>query len=130
MIGAAPTAHDISRSGEPTNDDDPTDGRVGGPWTPDTWRTLSARQMPGYPDSERLHAVESQLATYPPLVFAGEVRDLRAALAEAAAGRRSCSRAGTAQRASRSFIPTTFATRSGVLLQMAVVLTFGGACPV
>ena len=40
-------------------------------WTPDSWRSFPARQMPDYPDADRLRGVESQLSTYPPLVFAG-----------------------------------------------------------
>ena len=107
-----------------------TDCRAGGPWTPDTWRTLSARQMPEYPDSERLHAVESQLATYPPLVFAGEVRDLRASLARAAAGQAFVLQGGDCAESFAEFHPDNIRDTFRVLLQMAVVLTFGGACPV
>ena len=58
------------------------DRRAGASWAPHTWRAFPAHQMPQYPDPERLRDVESQLATHPPLVFAGEVRELRAALAE------------------------------------------------
>jgi 3-deoxy-7-phosphoheptulonate synthase len=56
------------------------------PWTPDSWRRKPVLQMPDYPDSQGLAAVEQQLATFPPLIFAGEARNLTAALARVAAG--------------------------------------------
>ena len=99
-------------------------------WNPGTWRSFPARQMPEYPDPERLRAVESQLANYPPLVFAGEARDLRAALAEAAAGRAFVLQGGDCAESFAEFHPDNVRDTFRVLLQMAVVLTFGGACPV
>ena len=57
------------------------------PWSPDSWRDCPIRQVPNYPDPARLAAVEDKLRRYPPLVFAGEARRLRAALAQAAEGR-------------------------------------------
>ena len=108
----------------------PTEPHASSPWTPDTWRAFPARQMPEYPDPERLRAVESQLATYPPLVFAGEVRDLRAALAEAAAGRAFVLQGGDCAESFAEFHPDNVRDMFRVLLQMAVILTFGAACPV
>ena len=99
-------------------------------WNPGTWRSFPARQMPEYPDPERLRAVESQIANYPPLVFAGEARDLRAALAEAAAGRAFVLQGGDCAESFAEFHPDNVRDTFRVLLQMAVVLTFGGACPV
>src|SRR5207248_1045880 len=55
-------------------------------WTPDSWRTKPVMQMPEYPDAKALADVEAQLATFPPLVFAGEARNLKKALARVAAG--------------------------------------------
>ena len=69
------------------SDDRPNRLSPGSGLDTDTWRSYPARQMPDYPDALRLRDVESQLSTYPPLVFAGEARELRASLAEAAAGR-------------------------------------------
>ena len=99
-------------------------------WTPDSWRSFPARQMPDYPDAYRLHGVESQLSTYPPLVFAGEVRELRASLAEAAAGRAFVLQGGDCAESFAEFNPDNIRDTFRVLLQMAVVLTFGAACPV
>ncbi len=56
-------------------------------WTKSGWRTKPRVQMPDYPDRQALAAVEAQLAKYPPLVFAGEARALKARLGEAARGR-------------------------------------------
>ena len=49
-------------------------------WKPDSWRTLPIEQAPDYPDPAALAAMEGRLATYPPLVFAGEARNLAASL--------------------------------------------------
>ena len=108
----------------------PSGHRTDRQWNPGTWRSFPARQMPEYPDPERLRAVESQLSTYPPLVFAGEVRDLRAALARAAAGQAFVLQGGDCAESFAEFHPDNIRDTFRVLLQMAVVLTFGGACPV
>jgi 3-deoxy-7-phosphoheptulonate synthase len=55
-------------------------------WTPDSWRSKPIVQVPDYPDQNALEAIEKQLATFPPLVFAGEARALKRALAKVAAG--------------------------------------------
>ena len=56
-------------------------------WTKSDWRAKPRIQMPDYPDMAALNAVEAQLVSYPPLVFAGEARRLRAELADVAAGK-------------------------------------------
>ena len=56
-------------------------------WTPQSWRSKPISQVPAYPDQSRLEGAEAQLATFPPLVFAGEARDLKHQLADVAAGR-------------------------------------------
>ena len=55
-------------------------------WAPDSWRSRPAKQLPEYPDPAALAQVERQLATFPPLVFAGEARSLKQALGRVAAG--------------------------------------------
>ena len=55
-------------------------------WSPDSWRHRPIVQMPDYPDVKALAEVEAQLASFPPLVFAGEARNLKRALAQVAAG--------------------------------------------
>ena len=82
-------------------------------WTPDSWRSKPVQQMPDYPDAKHLADVEAQLATFPPLVFAGEARNLKRALgAGVRPARPSCCRAATAPRASPSTAPTTSAISS------------------
>ena len=100
-------------------------------WSPDSWRAKPILQMPDYPDPKALADVEAQLATFPPLVFAGEARNLKKALAQ---GRRrrgcSCCKAATAPRALPSTAPIISAISSALFLQMAVVLTYAAASPV
>ncbi|MDO9563103.1 MAG: 3-deoxy-7-phosphoheptulonate synthase, partial [Bradyrhizobium sp.] len=55
-------------------------------WTPDSWRARPSLQIPDYPDARALADVEAQLATFPPLVFAGEARNLKKQLARVAKG--------------------------------------------
>src|SRR3546814_8092787 len=62
-------------------------GHSSTPWRPDSWRDHEARQLPVYGDAERLAAVEQELVSYPPLVFAGEARKLETQLADVAAGK-------------------------------------------
>ena len=56
-------------------------------WTPESWRSFPIKQVPAYEDADALAKVESRLASYPPLVFAGEARNLKAQLAEVCEGR-------------------------------------------
>jgi 3-deoxy-7-phosphoheptulonate synthase len=99
-------------------------------WTPDTWRDSPIRQVPTYPDPARLVAVEHKLAKYPPLVFAGEARRLKAALALAADGKAFVLQGGDCAESFGDFTANTIRDTFRVLLQMAVVLTFGAAVPV
>ena len=100
-------------------------------WQKTGWRAHPRVQMPDYPDQAALAAVEAQLAKYPPLVFAGEARKLKKRAGQGGArARRSSCRAATAPKASPSSRPTTSATPSGCMLQMAVVLTYGAKVPV
>ncbi len=81
-------------------------------WAPDSWTAADARQMPDYPDPAALTAATDTLATYPPLVFAGEARALTQHLGEVAAGRGFLLQAATVPKASPSIAPTTSATPS------------------
>ena len=57
------------------------------PWTPDSWRSKPIRQVPAYPDPQRLAQTEARIKAYPPLVFAGEARRLKAQLAQVQEGK-------------------------------------------
>jgi len=56
-------------------------------WSPENWRTKPVKHLPSYPDAEALTAAEEQLSVYPPLVFAGEARKLKKALAKVSEGK-------------------------------------------
>lgn len=55
-------------------------------WRPESWRQLKAHQQPNYPDQEKLRDAVETITRMPPLVFAGECRNLQARLAKCAAG--------------------------------------------
>ncbi|MEE2760234.1 MAG: 3-deoxy-7-phosphoheptulonate synthase class II [Pseudomonadota bacterium] len=99
-------------------------------WTPDSWRAKPILQVPDYPDQDALAAAEKELNGYPPLVFAGEARSLKRYLAKVAAGEAFLLQGGDCAESFREFHPDNIRDTFRVLLQMAVVLTFGAACPV
>ena len=100
------------------------------PWTPATWRDRPIQQNPAYPDAAALATVEERLHGYPPLVFAGEARRLKAALAAAADGRAFVLQGGDCAESFGDFNANMIRDTFRVLLQMAVVLTFGASVPV
>jgi 3-deoxy-7-phosphoheptulonate synthase len=100
------------------------------PWSPASWRSKPARQLPSYPDPAALAAVEERVRRFPPLVFAGEARRLKTALAAAAEGRAFVLQGGDCAEAFSDMSANTIRDTFRVLLQMAVVLTYGGAVPV
>jgi len=99
-------------------------------WAPNGWRTKTKVQMPAYPDQNALEAVEARLKGYPPLVFAGEARSLKRALAKAVDGKAFLLQGGDCAESFAEFHPNNIRDAFRVLLQMAVVLTYGAACPV
>jgi 3-deoxy-7-phosphoheptulonate synthase len=99
-------------------------------WSPESWRSMPIRQVPEYPDPRALAAVEATLGHYPPLVFAGEARSLKASLARVAEGKAFLLQGGDCAESFAEFHPNNIRDTFQVLLQMAVVLTYGAACPV
>ncbi len=99
-------------------------------WTPDSWRAKPILQVPDYPDQDKLKAVEKELSGYPPLVFAGEARRLKAGLAKVARGEAFLLQGGDCAESFAEFHPDNIRDTFRVLLQMAIVLTFGAACPI
>jgi len=100
------------------------------PWSPDGWRAMDLRQSPDYPDVDHCASVEARLGRYPPLVFAGEARNLMASLAEVTDGRGFLLQGGDCAESFAEFHADNIRDTFRVLLQMAVVLTYGAACPV
>jgi 3-deoxy-7-phosphoheptulonate synthase len=99
-------------------------------WNPESWRGLPIRQVPGYADASALKQVEETLRRYPPLVFAGEARRLKERLAAVAQKKAFLLQGGDCAESFAEFHPNNIRDMFRVLLQMAVVLTYGAACPV
>jgi 3-deoxy-7-phosphoheptulonate synthase len=100
-------------------------------WSPASWRSRPALHIPAdYPDPAALAAVEAELTSYPPLVFAGEVRTLKASLADVARGRAFLLQGGDCAESFKEFHPNNIRDTFRVLLQMSAALTFGAAMPV
>jgi 3-deoxy-7-phosphoheptulonate synthase len=99
-------------------------------WTPDSWRQLPIEQAPVFADPATLDNVEAQLAGFPPLVFAGEARKLKQALATVARGESFLLQGGDCAEAFAEHSADNIRDFFRLFLQMAVVLTFAGAMPV
>src|SRR5262245_37766712 len=99
-------------------------------WTPQTWRDLPIRQVPGYAEATALARVEETLHRFPPLVFAGEARRLKERLGDIAAGKAFLLQGGDCAESFAEFHPNNIRDTFRVILQMAIVLTFAGALPV
>ncbi|WP_296270751.1 class II 3-deoxy-7-phosphoheptulonate synthase [Pseudomonas sp. UBA6323] len=99
-------------------------------WSPDSWRAKPIQQQPEYPDAAHLARVEQTLAGYPPLVFAGEARELRRQFAEVTQGRAFLLQGGDCAESFTEFSAAKIRDTFKVLLQMAIVMTFAAGCPV
>ena len=99
-------------------------------WQKNSWRAKPRIQMPDYVDQDALKAVESKLAGYPPLVFAGEARNLKAKLARAARGEAFLLQGGDCAESFDQFTADGIRDTFKVMLQMAMVLTYGAKVPV
>lgn len=100
------------------------------PWNPNSWRDCPIRQVPTYPDVTKLEEMEARLGKYPPLVFAGEARRLKAQLALASEGKAFVLQGGDCAESFSDFTANIIRDTFRVLLQMSVVLTFGASLPV
>ena len=99
-------------------------------WSPDSWRSKPIQQVPDYPDATSLADTEQQLSTFPPLVFAGEARELKRKLARVAQGEAFLLQGGDCAESFAEHGPDTIRDFFRVFLQMAVVLTYAGGSPV
>ncbi len=106
------------------------DGRNGDGWSPSSWRTKPILQVPDYPSAAALADTEAKLATFPPLVFAGEARLLKASLADVAAGRGFLLQGGDCAESFAEHRADNIRDFFRVFLQMAIVLTYAGGMPV
>ncbi len=99
-------------------------------WSPSSWREKPILQQPTYPDQEHLTRVLNELKRYPPLVFAGEARSLKAQLAQVANGRAFLLQGGDCAESFSEFHAQNIRDTFKVLLQMSVVMTYAGGLPV
>ncbi|MET0579844.1 MAG: class II 3-deoxy-7-phosphoheptulonate synthase [Ilumatobacteraceae bacterium] len=99
-------------------------------WTPSSWQHHPAAQQPDWPDESGLDRALKTIASYPPLVFAGEARSLQASLAEVGAGRAFLLQAGDCAESFDEFSADNIREKLRVILQMAVVLTYSLGVPV
>ena len=99
-------------------------------WAPDSWTRYEALQQPSYPDGEPLNAATAELGNYPPLVFAGEARDLTRDLAQVAEGKAFLLQGGDCAESFAEFHPNNIRDTFRLILQMAVVLTYASKLPV
>jgi 3-deoxy-7-phosphoheptulonate synthase len=99
-------------------------------WTPGSWRSFPISQVPEYPDATILKATEAQLASFPPLVFAGEARKLKRALGKVANGESFLLQGGDCAESFAEHSADHIRDFFRVFLQMAVVLTYAGSSPV
>ena len=99
-------------------------------WTPESWRSKPIEQVPAYPNADALVRVEERLRVFPPLVFAGEARRLKALLGQVAEGKAFLLQGGDCAESFAEFHPDNIRDTFRVHLQMAVVMAYGAACPV
>lgn len=99
-------------------------------WTPSSWRNFPIKQQPTYTNLEILKKVESELASYPPLIFAGEALNLKKQLGRVVNGEAFLLQGGDCAESFSAFNAQNIKDLFKVIMQMAVVLTFSGGCPI
>nr|AXP11714.1 3-deoxy-D-arabino-heptulosonate 7-phosphate synthase [Senna obtusifolia] len=133
LPGAAPTRRSIvvANSAEPSKSTVPaTATPISTRWTLDSWKTKKALQLPEYPNQNDLDQVLQTLESFPPIVFAGEARGLEEKLAQAAMGNAFLLQGGDCAESFKEFNANNIRDTFRVILQMGVVLMFGGQMPV
>ena len=99
-------------------------------WSPTSWREFPILQQPNYPNADSVTRIEQQLSQVPPLVFAGEAQALKQQLAQVTEGHAFLIQGGDCAESFAEFNASNIRDTFKVMLQMAVVLTFAGSCPV
>ncbi|AQW88015.1 2-dehydro-3-deoxyphosphoheptonate aldolase (DAHP synthetase, class II) [Campylobacter pinnipediorum subsp. caledonicus] len=99
-------------------------------WSKDSWRKYNILQQPKYPDKDKLNEVEEKLKNLPPLVFAGEARNLKKELAKVCNSEAFLLQGGDCAESFLNFNANNIRDMFKVMLQMAIVLTFAGGRPI
>ncbi|SVB42649.1 uncharacterized protein METZ01_LOCUS195503 [marine metagenome] len=101
---------------------------MGNSWSPESWQEFAAAQQPNWGKIDEYSKVISEISNYPPLVFAGEVRDLKQQLSDAAQGNGFLIQGGDCAETFTDFNADSIRDKLKILLQMSVVLTYGASC--
>ncbi len=99
-------------------------------WSPNSWRLKPAKHLPIYKDEDVLNNALDKIKKFPPLVFAGEARSLKSRLSDVSKGKAFLLQGGDCAESFADFHPDNIKNTFKVILQMAVVLTFGASCPI
>jgi len=99
-------------------------------WRPNSWRDFPIKQQPVYPDQNALKTIETELATYPPLIFAGEARNLKADLARAGRGEAFLLQGGDCAESFSNFNASSIKNLFKLMLQMNMVLMYASGKPI
>src|SRR4051812_14555380 len=99
-------------------------------WSPLSWRDFPAAQQPDWPDPEAVRAVVAELSGEPPLVFAGEARNLLDRLAQVSRGDAFLLQAGDCAESFHDHSALNLREKLKVILQMSAVLTYAASLPV
>lgn len=119
----------VANSAEPSKST-ATTAPISTSWRIDSWKGKKAIQLPEYPDENALNQVLQILESYPPIVFAGEARSLEEKLGQAAMGNAFLLQGGDCAESFKEFSANNIRDTFRVILQMGVVLMFGGQMPV
>ncbi|WCJ31920.1 Phospho-2-dehydro-3-deoxyheptonate aldolase 2 chloroplastic [Euphorbia peplus] len=122
---AEPTNNSVAVKGSPV-EIAPGSGK----WGLESWKSKKALQLPEYPDANQLDVVLKTIEDFPPIVFAGEARSLEEKLADAAMGNAFLLQGGDCAESFKEFSANNIRDTFRILLQMGVVLMFGGQVPV
>jgi 3-deoxy-7-phosphoheptulonate synthase len=99
-------------------------------WQPNSWRKFPIKQQPAYEDKGLLKEVEAELSSYPPLIFAGEARNLKQDLVKAGRGEAFIVQGGDCAESFGDFNADVIKNMYKLILQMAVVMTYSSGKPV
>ena len=99
-------------------------------WSPNSWREFPIKQQPTYPNQELLEEVEAELKSFPPLIFAGEARDLKENLAKAGRGEAFIIQGGDCAESFSAFNADSIKNLFKLILQMSVVMTYSNGKPI
>lgn len=99
-------------------------------WTPSSWRNFKIKQQPVYNDKQLLQDVERKLKSYPPLVFAGEARNLKKHLSNVVDGKAFLLQGGDCAESFSEFNAVNIRDMFKIIIQMSAILTFASGFPV